>query len=188
MTDLEHLERVALAATAGPWDVWAERTETKEEAIAELTAQVNLTVDFCGAVYLLNANGKCPATTGCGPTSAANAAFIAAANPQTVLALLDEIDALRKERDEALSRAAPSGSDMVPWQAPEEATRDGTPIDAIISYNAAPVTIRWGVIDAIAGWVDVTQGYWAIGEDTELLAWRPAAPPATQPQGADNGK
>ena len=93
---LEHLERVALAATAGPWDVWAERTETKEEAIAELTAQVNLTVDFCGAVYLLNANGKCPATTGCGPTSAANAEFIAAANPSTILSLIAEIRELRE--------------------------------------------------------------------------------------------
>lgn len=171
-TERDDLRRLAGSATAGPWSIDRAGTNVAPFNVVSPHGEAELgTYSVARGIWW-----------------EANAAFIAAANPQTVLALLDEIDALRKERDEALSRAAPSGSDMVPWQAPEEATRDGTPIDAIISYNAAPVTIRWGVIDAIAGWVDVTQGYWAIGEDTELLAWRPAAPPATQPQGADNGK
>lgn len=65
-------------STPTPWDVWREPTETREAAIAELTAQVEATEPFAGSVWLLNAGGKCPATTGCGPTSEANARRIVA--------------------------------------------------------------------------------------------------------------
>lgn len=63
-------------STQTPWDVWREPTETRAGAIAELTAQVEATEPFAGAVWLLNAGGKCPATTGCGPASEANATRI----------------------------------------------------------------------------------------------------------------
>lgn len=92
--DYSALREAATRATPGPWDVWREPTPLMEDAIAEFTDQVHKTDDFAGAVYLLNANGKCPATTGCGPTSEANAAYIALANPSTILALLDERERL----------------------------------------------------------------------------------------------
>ena len=91
MTDLR---KAAEAATPGPWDVWAEKCPDPVDAKIELAEQVDKCEQFVGELYLLNAAGKCPATTGCGPTSKANATFIAAANPQAVLSLLDERDAL----------------------------------------------------------------------------------------------
>lgn len=91
MTDLR---KAAKAATPGPWDVWAEKCPDPVDAKIELAEQVDKCEQFVGELYLLNAAGKCPATTGCGPTSKANATFIAAANPQAVLSLLDERDAL----------------------------------------------------------------------------------------------
>lgn len=66
-------------STPTPWDVWREPTDTRAAAIAELTAQVEATEPFAGAVWLLNAGGICPATTGCGPASEANARRIVAA-------------------------------------------------------------------------------------------------------------
>lgn len=93
MTLSETIELIAKAmegATPGPWDVWEERTPAKVDAVAEMAYQVENSEPFAGAVYLLNANGKCPATTGCGPTSAANAAYIAACNPVAMSAILAE--------------------------------------------------------------------------------------------------
>jgi hypothetical protein len=79
--------------TAGPWGVWREPTFTQADAIRELTFQVENTPveDFAKAVYLLDAGGKCPATTGCGPSSAANAAHIARCDPDTMRAILTEL-------------------------------------------------------------------------------------------------
>lgn len=88
------VRNAAEAATPGPWDVWAEKCPDPVDAKIELAEQVDKCEQFVGELYLLNAAGKCPATTGCGPTSKANATFIAAANPQAVLSLLDERDAL----------------------------------------------------------------------------------------------
>jgi hypothetical protein len=117
--ELDELEQLAKAATPGPWDVWAEPTKSKDEAIDELAYQVINTPDedFAEAVYLLNANGKCPATTGCGPTSKANAAYIASANPATILRLLSLARAgLEAGKDEESMREA-----LAPFAAVAEA-------------------------------------------------------------------
>jgi hypothetical protein len=98
--DYAELRRKAVNASPGEWSVWTETTPTKDLAIDELAYQVMSTpdADFAEAVYLINANGKCPALTGCGPTSSANAAYIVAAQPSTVLALLDRIEELEGGR------------------------------------------------------------------------------------------
>lgn len=80
--DTKKLRELANAATPGPWfvnedanygNIWVDSSVTKEG------------VALCdGGDWI----GPC----------AANAAFIAAANPQTVLELLDEIERLRKDR------------------------------------------------------------------------------------------
>lgn len=104
---LAELEASAKKATPGEWDVWREPCADKYAAIAELTEQVLSTDKFAGAVFLLNANGKCPAETGCGPTSEANAAHIANASPTRIAAIVDHLasekaraDAAEAERDE----------------------------------------------------------------------------------------
>lgn len=83
--------------TPGPWGVWREPTFTQADAIRELTFQVESTpiADFAKAVYLLDAGGKCPATTGCGPSSAVNADHIARCDPDTMRSILTELQSLR---------------------------------------------------------------------------------------------
>jgi len=75
---LAELDAVMAKATAGEWGVWAEPCAHPSSAQQELVQQVEQTESFVGALYLIEAEGKCPATTGCGPTSAANAAAIVA--------------------------------------------------------------------------------------------------------------
>lgn len=101
--NLSAIEKTLEGVTPGKWEVWEERTPTKADAIAEMTYQVENSEPFVEAVYLLNAGGKCPATTGCGPTSAANAAYIAACSPdrmREVLALARQAEALQRENAE----------------------------------------------------------------------------------------
>lgn len=108
MTAVDHaeLKRLAEGATPGPWDIYGERIKgNRALAAAEALAQVNQTDEVSDAFWLLNAGGKCPALTGCGPTSEANAAFIAAANPAVVLALLSEIEGLKSYAKDAANEA-----------------------------------------------------------------------------------
>ena len=118
MLNLKALKAAAEAATPGPWDVWAETTMTKEDAISELAFQVKHTPDqdFAGAVYLLNADGKCPALTGCGPRSKENADFIALANPSTILSLIERCEelegALRPFADTYRAKSDPGTADL----------------------------------------------------------------------------
>ena len=97
---IELIEKAMEGATPGVWDIWEERTPTKADAIAEMAYQVENTEPFSGAVFLLNADGKCPAATGCGPTSAANAAYIATCSPdrmRSVLSAARKAEALKRE-------------------------------------------------------------------------------------------
>jgi hypothetical protein len=118
---LQEMLAAAEKATPGPWDVWAVITRSKDEAVNELAYQVSSVPDqdFAGAVYLLNANGKCPATTGCGPTSAGNAAHIANCAPDTIRDLITELLASRsagaewREAVEALKPFAALGQYLI---------------------------------------------------------------------------
>lgn len=97
MTEAETAVREALAKmTPGEWGIWVEPCAHPTSAVQELIQQVEHTDPFIGALYLLDAGGKCPAITGCGPTSADNAAGIVALKNHTP-ALLAELDAARAE-------------------------------------------------------------------------------------------
>lgn len=123
---LRELRERSLAATPGEWTVYGERIDgNRMLAAEEALAQVNLTSELANHFWMLNADGKCPAMTGCGPTSEADARFIAAANPATILALLDALSAERERRDRAvglLRRAA--GIAMVDGWATREMTKN----------------------------------------------------------------
>lgn len=97
---IEAVEKAMEKATPGVWDVWEEQTPNKADAIAEMAYQVENSDPFVEVVYLLNADGKCPATTGCGPTSAANAAYISACSPDRMRLILAEArkaEAMKRE-------------------------------------------------------------------------------------------
>jgi hypothetical protein len=64
------------AHTPTPWELFEQPIANADEAKAELAYQVDHTEPVGAILYMLNAGGKCPALTGCGPTSKANADFI----------------------------------------------------------------------------------------------------------------
>lgn len=73
----ERLEALLAKATPGPWGIWFEQIDGKaDRAIQELVEQVHATNPIGNSLVMLDADGKCPAITGCGPTSVANAALI----------------------------------------------------------------------------------------------------------------
>ena len=111
MINLTDLKALAEAATPGGWGVYAQPIADRQQAIDELAAQVSDTDPLADALYLLNAGGKCPATTGCGPTSRENAAYIVAASPAAMLPL---IDALIEWREARLSLS--DAGDMVTYR------------------------------------------------------------------------
>ncbi|HEM8613989.1 TPA: ead/Ea22-like family protein [Citrobacter amalonaticus] len=94
--DKQALRQLAGKATKGEWVVFAKPTPTYFDAIHSLAALLNGTVGDQKTLYMIDANGLCPALTGTGPNSANNAEFIAAANPATVLALLGELEKLQQ--------------------------------------------------------------------------------------------
>lgn len=64
-------------ATPAPWGIWFEQINgQKDKAINELIEQVHATDPVGDSLVMLDAEGKCPAITGCGPASANNAALI----------------------------------------------------------------------------------------------------------------
>lgn len=101
MKQIERLRSLMEKATPGPWSVWAEKIDgDRYAAISELTEQVQSTDPVGEHLYLLDAGGKCPATTGCGPQSWANANLIVEA-VNSLPALLSHIDALEARVEEA---------------------------------------------------------------------------------------
>lgn len=100
MTALEEIKKSLEGVTPGPWEVYSEKVADKSAAIAESAYQVEHTEPFVGWVYMLNANGKCPAFTGCGPTSKANARYIAAVNPAAISELVSTLENLQRENEE----------------------------------------------------------------------------------------
>lgn len=73
----ERLEELLAKATPGPWGIWFEQIDGKaDRAIQEFVEQVHATNPIGNSLVMLDADGKCPAITGCGPTSIANAALI----------------------------------------------------------------------------------------------------------------
>lgn len=93
----ERLEELLAKATPGPWGIWFEQIDGKaDRAIQEFVEQVHATNPIGNSLVMLDADGKCPAITGCGPTSIANAALIV----EAVNALPVLLSALRSQAEE----------------------------------------------------------------------------------------
>jgi hypothetical protein len=79
---IAELEALVAKATPGPWEVYEQTIAAStperraDNAKAEMLLQVQMTTEMVDHIYLLSAGDKCPATTGCGPTSATNADLI----------------------------------------------------------------------------------------------------------------
>lgn len=94
---VEAIKKALEGVTPGPWEVYSEKVADKAAAIAESAYQVEHTEPFVGEIFMLNGGGKCPAMTGCGPCSEANARYIAAVNPAAISELLSTLDGLQRE-------------------------------------------------------------------------------------------
>ena len=92
--------RTALEAgpTAGPWSVFSQPVISPIVAAMEL-AQLAHGSEFRPVLPMVVGGPLelCTATTGCGPTSETNAAYIAAADPATIAALLAALDDARAD-------------------------------------------------------------------------------------------
>jgi hypothetical protein len=102
----KEMREAAEKASAGECTLWREEVENRKAAEGEMREQIQQTDPFVGVLFLLNASGKCPATTGCGPKSEDNADHLIASQPQNVLAILDERDALKAKLAEAEEQTA----------------------------------------------------------------------------------
>ena len=91
MIDINELRRLAQAATPGPW--WVNQDSLNhgfECGVLEINAK-----DWHALAGAWGVTGAKPSEEG-----AANAAFIAAANPAAINELLDRLEAAEKERDD----------------------------------------------------------------------------------------
>lgn len=90
------------AHTPTPWLIYEQPVNSAEDARRELCEQVDKTASVGGILYLLESGGKCPATTGCGPRSKANAELVVKAvnnHDALVKALTDILEANKDFRD-----------------------------------------------------------------------------------------
>lgn len=76
--ELAEMDALSAAATPGIWGVYEQAIRDQRDPIRELTDLVWATKPLGENLYMLEAGGKCPATTGCSAFSGANAKFIAA--------------------------------------------------------------------------------------------------------------
>lgn len=106
MTNHEELRRLATEATPGPWTIHTEEVCSPIVAAMELSKLVHGSVFVPVLPMVVGSNGLATAVTGCGPTSVANAAYIAATSPDVVLELLADLDALRTRLVEVEKDAA----------------------------------------------------------------------------------
>lgn len=110
MTNHEELRRLATEATPGPWTIHTEEVCSPIVAAMELSKLVHGSVFVPVLPMVVGSNGLATAVTGCGPTSVANAAYIAAASPDVVLALIDRLAEV--EKDAARYQAIRNGIDI----------------------------------------------------------------------------
>jgi hypothetical protein len=91
--DLDDLKRKASAATPGPWRRAIKARVSRTELLHELaTKWLHPEGQGDPDFFMVHAGEVCPCITANGPTSRANAAHIAAADPQTVLALVRVVE------------------------------------------------------------------------------------------------
>lgn len=104
MTDKQALREAAQNATGGDWLVYEKPVMSYMDAIHCLAKILQGTEGEQKSLYMINANGLCPALTGTGPNSANNARYLSLASPAAVLALLDELEAAEKRIEELEAR------------------------------------------------------------------------------------
>lgn len=112
MTNHEELRRLATEATPGPWTIHTEEVCSPIVAAMELSKLVHGSVFVPVLPMVVGSNGLATAVTGCGPTSVANATYIAAASPDVVLALIDRLAEV--EKDAARYQAIRNGLEVDP--------------------------------------------------------------------------
>ncbi len=93
----DELKRLAAKASQGEWRIYRQECPTYDDVVNELLQLFALTKPTIPALIMLEAGGKCPALTGCGPTSEANAEFIAALrnNLPTILRALSALEGVK---------------------------------------------------------------------------------------------
>lgn len=93
------LRRMAEAATPGPWYWGGTECESAQHALQICRENIQATGETIPHfMEVWDDRDKRTAIVGNGPTGYQNASYIATANPSTILALLDHIDALESER------------------------------------------------------------------------------------------
>jgi hypothetical protein len=95
--DLPTLDALHASASTGEWGVYSEPAFSRESVATEMRRLALSTPEFCGELHLLEVDGLCPAATGCGKLSAANAQWIAAVHNAypAISARIRELEAAR---------------------------------------------------------------------------------------------
>lgn len=97
-SDLEGLEQLARAASQELWSIGASRTETHEEAVAYVTKSIAASdVANLWMVFYGDEDPRVVCYTGNGPTSEANAFYLANVQPRNLLALIEDLRAAYAE-------------------------------------------------------------------------------------------
>ena len=161
--DRTELRRLSTAATPGPWTIHTEEVCSPIVAAMELSKLVHGSVFVPVLPMVVGSNGLATAVTGCGPTSVANAAYIAAASPDVVLALLDSI----RRADELEAQQ----SETIVHQAGEIAR-------LLADLDALRVRLAEVEKDAARGRFMIDNGCWHRGDEQTHLA-------VLVPQGSD---
>ncbi len=100
--DLDHLEKLAKAATPGPWEInkaWNWRRDRTAVIAPEKCSVASTYHDDLD-------------------TGEANGAYVAAANPKTILALIDRIRKLSAVSEDA-NDGSPRAIDLIQWTGDE---------------------------------------------------------------------
>lgn len=148
------LRALAEAATPGPWGARyfddGDKAEARRFAVALEMSAGDITYRLiAGAADACQQEGGSEdwlnlGFMGNGPTSGANAAYIAAASPDVILALLDEIDALRDVAETALQNtltAVVRQTNTGSGRAPRGRAIDGAPFDDDCDPDAIPAPL-----------------------------------------------
>ncbi|MBD9390169.1 hypothetical protein IB237_23490 [Agrobacterium sp. AGB01] len=100
--DIEHIKQAIAAVAPGSWSIYCEETPDKAAAKDELAFQVDRTEPFVGKIHHIAADGRCVATTGCGPNSKAHAIYLHAVNPEAITELVEKFETLQEENAELI--------------------------------------------------------------------------------------
>lgn len=98
--DKQALRDAAQKATGGEWLVYEKPVMSYMDAIHCLAKILQGTEGEQKSLYMINADGLCPALTGTGPNAVNNARYLSMVSPATTLALLDVLEAAEKRNAE----------------------------------------------------------------------------------------